>query len=87
MHVCKKRPLLIFIKHTRFGKRSIVAKNNDGPQIPCVPAIILSKKIIQDRIHLSGATPCVGMITLEEYMKELAGFSIKQHVIIDDLKT
>jgi len=62
----------------------IIAKNNDGPQIPCVPAIILSKKIIQGSLHASGAMPCVGMITLDEYMKELEGFSIKQHVIIDD---
>lgn len=59
----------------------IVAKDNDGPQIPCVPAIILSKKIIQGKLHASGAMPCVGMITLNEYMKELEGFSIKQHVI------
>jgi hypothetical protein len=58
----------------------IIAKDNDGPQIPCVPAIILSKKIIQDKLHMSGAMPCVGMITLDEYMKELEGFSIKQHV-------
>lgn len=60
----------------------IIAKDNDGPQIPCVPAIILSKKIIQDKLHASGAMPCVGMITLDEYMKELEGFSIKQYVII-----
>ncbi len=59
----------------------IIAKNNDGPQIPCVPAIILSKKIIQDKLHVSGAMPCVGMIALDEYMKELEGFSIKQLVI------
>lgn len=60
----------------------IIAKNNDGPQIPCVPAIILSKKIIQGKLHASGAMPCVGMITLDEYMQELETFSIKQHVII-----
>ncbi len=62
----------------------IIAKDNDGPQIPCVPAIILSKKIILGKLHASGAMPCVAMITLDEYMKELEGFSIKQHVIIDD---
>jgi len=65
----------------------IIAQDNDGPQIPCVPAIILSKKIIQGKLHASGAMPCVGMITLDEYMKELEGFSIKQHLIIDDSKT
>lgn len=62
----------------------IIAKDNDGPQIPCVPAIILSKKIIQGDFHASGAMPCVGMITLDEYMKGLEGFSIKQHVMVND---
>jgi len=62
----------------------IIAKNNDGPQIPCVPAIILSKKIIQDKLRASGAVPCVGMITLDEYMKELEGLLITQHVMIDE---
>lgn len=58
----------------------IIAKNNDGPQIPCVPAIILAKKIIANQIHLQGAMPCVGMITLEEYMQELSGFAVKLYV-------
>src|SRR6202041_3691662 len=49
----------------------IIAKDNDGPQIPCIPAIILSKKIISGKLHLSGAMPCVEMITLDEYMKQL----------------
>jgi len=61
----------------------IIAQDNDGPQIPCVPAIILSKKIIRDTLHIRGAMPCVGMIMLDEYMKELEGFSIKQHIISD----
>lgn len=55
----------------------IIAKNNDGPQIPCVPAIILCKKLIQGKLKSSGAMPCVGLISLDEYMKELQGFAIK----------
>jgi saccharopine dehydrogenase-like NADP-dependent oxidoreductase len=64
----------------------IIAKNNDGPQIPCVPAIVLSKKIIQNKLHVRGAMPCVGMITLDEYMEELKGATIKEHVIIEGLQ-
>jgi saccharopine dehydrogenase-like NADP-dependent oxidoreductase len=59
----------------------IIAKNNDGPQIPCVPPIILSKKNIKCELHEIGAMPCVGMITLDEYMQEIQGFSIKQYVM------
>lgn len=58
----------------------IIAKDNDGPQIPCVPAIILCTKLMQDELKLKGAMPCIGMISLEEYLKELEDFSIKQHV-------
>ena len=64
----------------------IIAKNNDGPEIPCVPAIILSKKLIRGELQTRGALPCVGIITLEEYMKELQGFAIKQHVMVDLIK-
>ena len=60
----------------------IIAKDNNGPQIPCVPAIILSKKIIRNNLLERGAMPCIGMITLDEYMHELQGFAIKQHVTI-----
>lgn len=58
----------------------LIAKDNDGPQIPVVPAIILSKKIIKGELNTRGALPCVGMITLEEYMKELDGFYIQQYI-------
>jgi hypothetical protein len=54
----------------------IIAKDGDGPQIPCVPAIMLAKKLITDTIITRGAFPCVGMITLDEYMHELSAFSI-----------
>jgi hypothetical protein len=60
----------------------IVAKENDGPQIPCIPAIILSKKIMHGELHMTGAMPCVGMMTLNEYMNELKGFDIKQYEFI-----
>lgn len=57
----------------------IIAKKSDGPQIPCVPAILLSKKLINNTLLVRGAMPCVGLLTLEEYIKELEGFSIKQY--------
>lgn len=59
----------------------IIAKDNDGPQIPCVPAILLAKKLLREKPALNGALPCVGLVTLDEYINELAGFSIRQHVI------
>lgn len=57
----------------------IIAKNGDGPQIPTIPAIILAKKIINGQMSLSGAMPCVAMVSLEEYLDELREFEVSQH--------
>lgn len=54
----------------------IIAKDGDGPQIPTIPAIILAKKLVHGDLDYYGATPCVAMVTLEEYLSELKGFSI-----------
>lgn len=55
----------------------IVAKNGDGPQIPCVPAILIAKKLAQGVPMSPGAYPCVGIVDLKEYLKELSRFSVK----------
>jgi len=56
----------------------IIAKNGDGPQIPCVPAIILAKKLVSGESISTGASPCVAMVSLTEYMAELYEFDICQ---------
>lgn len=56
----------------------IVAKSGDGPQIPCVPAILLAKRLHEkDPALTHGALPCVGLIRLEDYLEELRRFDIK----------
>ena len=57
----------------------IIGKKNDGPNIPTIPAIILAKKLFAGKLDVLGAVPCVGMVTLDEYIDELKGFDI--HVI------
>jgi len=54
---------------------NLLASNGDGPQIPCTPAVILSKKFQQGSLP-AGARPCVEMFSLEEFMAHLAGFNI-----------
>ncbi|MFT4074438.1 MAG: saccharopine dehydrogenase NADP-binding domain-containing protein [Asticcacaulis sp.] len=56
----------------------IVAKSGDGPQIPCVPAILLAKRLHEKDPALShGALPCVGLVRLEDYLEELRRFDIE----------
>ena len=54
----------------------IVALNGDGPQIPCVPAIVLARRLAAGELSGAGAMPCVGMVTLEVYLAELKPFAV-----------
>jgi saccharopine dehydrogenase-like NADP-dependent oxidoreductase len=54
----------------------LVAKNGDGLYIPSVPAIIMARKIANNKIDKIGATPCLDLITMEEYLEVLSEFNI-----------
>jgi hypothetical protein len=57
---------------------SIVAEGGDGPQIPCVPAILLAKRLHEkDPSLAAGAYPCVGLVSLEDYLAELSRFKVQ----------
>ena len=55
----------------------VIAKNGDGPQIPCVPAILLAKDLAEAKVVPKGAYPCVGTVDLSRYLSELSRFSVK----------
>jgi hypothetical protein len=59
----------------------IVARNGDGPYIPTVPPVVLAVKIISGAFTRTGAMPCVGMITLQEYLDALAHLKIKTYAL------
>ncbi|MEX3777678.1 saccharopine dehydrogenase NADP-binding domain-containing protein [Pseudomonas sp. MYb118] len=46
----------------------LTARNDKGPQIPSCAAVALAAKIAQDYTPASGARPCVGEISVDEYM-------------------
>lgn len=54
----------------------LMARSGDGPYIPCMPSIILAERFADGDALTSGATPCVGLITLEEYLAALDGLDI-----------
>ena len=57
----------------------IIARDGDGPYIPTIPAVVLAAKIIDGSFVRVGAMPCVGMITLQEYLDELSRLKIKAY--------
>lgn len=54
----------------------LIAKNGDGPYIPCMPAILLAKKLANSEIKYTGAHACIGIINRQEYLDALASLDI-----------
>jgi hypothetical protein len=55
----------------------LVAHQNHGPEIPCVPALILARKLAAGRLSTTGAYPCLGMMTLPEFDEEVSDLDIR----------
>jgi saccharopine dehydrogenase-like NADP-dependent oxidoreductase len=54
----------------------IIARQGHGPNIPCMPAIILAQRLVRGEAIAPGARPCLDLIDLDEYMTALRGFDI-----------
>ena len=58
----------------------LVAAENHGPHIPCGASIALTKKLAAGRDLPRGAMPCVGLLTVDEYLAPLKGLNIREIV-------
>lgn len=56
----------------------ILALNHAGPNIPCGGAIALALKLSRGEPLPAGAMPCVGLLSMEEYLAALSGLEIRQ---------
>lgn len=54
----------------------LTARAGDGPFIPCMPAILLARRLATGEITKPGALPCVGMITKDQYLGALSHLAI-----------
>jgi len=58
----------------------IIAKDGHGTHIPTIPAIVLAEKLAQmqpgEKEMERGAYPCVGLVSLKDYLKELEAYNI-----------
>ncbi len=50
----------------------LTAEANHGPEIPCMAAILLARKLARGEIAARGAFACMGFLTLAEFEPELA---------------
>jgi len=54
----------------------VVAKDNHGPEIPCMAAVILALKLGRNAELRLGAKVCMGSISLDEFESEFARWKI-----------
>ena len=71
-------------KKTKFVKWILVAENGIGPYIPTLSAIIIAKKLISGEIDTRGASPCLGIYTLQEFDAEARPLGIYHYTEVSD---
>ncbi len=62
---------------TRERRWFILARGGDGPNIPTIPAILIAHRIASGQDIAAGARPCLGLISLQEYLAELSAYDIE----------
>jgi saccharopine dehydrogenase-like NADP-dependent oxidoreductase len=55
---------------------NLTARSGDGPCIPCTPAIFLARRLANSHGIPLGARPCIGLVTMEEYLNALDGLDV-----------
>lgn len=54
----------------------IIARQGHGPNIPCMPVILIAKRLADGEAISSGARPCLDLIGLSEYLDALASLDV-----------
>ena len=59
---------------------TLIAQNNHGPYVPCGAAVALAKKLCSNVRLPSGAMPCMGLLSVEDYLAALPGLDLREIV-------
>lgn len=59
----------------------IAADHDHGPEIPCMAAILLARRLASGEPMVSGAFPCVGLLALAEFAPEFAKWGMVTDVV------
>jgi hypothetical protein len=55
----------------------LIARSGHGPLIPCMPAIVLARRLARGTEARRGAMPCLDLIDLATYLENLKGLDIR----------
>ena len=59
---------------------NLLARQGHGPEIPCIAAIVVTKKIAAGAVGERGAMPCMGLMSLDEFTAAVAHLDIRWSV-------
>lgn len=59
---------------------NITAIGNRGPEIPCMPAILIARKLAAGKLTSTGAMPCMGLLTLDDFAPEFACWDMQTRI-------
>jgi len=59
---------------------NLIAQKNHGPFIPCGASIVLANKLAEGTRLPIGAMPCMGLLTINEYLDALKGLDVHEVV-------
>lgn len=62
----------------------VLAGGNHGPEIPCMAAILLARKLLRGSIAQRGAYPCMGLLNLDEFAPEFARWNMPTFIEDED---
>jgi hypothetical protein len=54
----------------------LAAAHDEGINVPCMAAVAMARKLARGEIAARGAMPCVGLVSLEDYLEELRPWTI-----------
>ena len=74
-------------RHQRTVRRTwyLIARNGDGPQVPCTPSVVLIKRLAREELPQRGAMPCVGLLSLDHLLGALKDFDIETHTVEESM--
>ena len=59
----------------------IAADHDHGPEIPCMAAILLARRLAAGEVFEPGARTCIGALRLEEFAPEFARWGMQTDVM------
>lgn len=55
----------------------LVARRGHGPEVPCTPALLVTRKLLDGTLTRRGAFPCLGLFSVDELRREMREFDVE----------